>query len=158
MLEKGRILKKMAKILSVDEKFVSDRMEEIFAENKELKRELHQFKLKGIESALDDVILITEKDGVPFYFKEFHSVSFVELRKALDMAKKKLKKGVVLFSSVGPDKVLLLVGKLADENVSSIEIFNKISSLLGGRGGGNERLAQGSGTESISVEDLKKKL
>jgi len=158
MLGKGRILKKIARILSTDEKSVPDRMEEIFTENKELKRELHQFKLKGIESALDDIILITEKDGIPFYFKEFYSASFAELRKALDMARKKLKKGVVLFSSVETDKVLLLVGKLADENVSSIEIFNKVSPLLNGRGGGNERLAQGSGAARISVKDLKEKL
>jgi len=158
ILEKGRILKKIAKILSTDEKSVPDRMEEIFAENKELKRELHQIKLKGIESALEDIILITKKDGIPFYFKEFHSVSFAELRKALDIARKKLKKGVVLFSSVESDKVLLLVGKLADENVSSIEIFNKVSPLLNGRGGGNEHLAQGSGTARISAKDLKEKL
>jgi len=55
-------------------------MEEIFVENKELKRELHQIKLKGIESALEDIILITKKDGIPFYFNfiRFHLQNYVK--------------------------------------------------------------------------------
>ena len=149
-------LKEIAKTLSSDEASVVNRTREILTERKKLQREFQNLQLKLIQYELDNISLIAERNGIPFYFNEFHSVTLTELRKAFDIAKKKIKNGIVLFSSNKNGKVFLLVGKLSNESISSIDIFNEISSLFGIKGGGSDRLAQGSGTKRIDKEMLKK--
>ncbi len=150
------VLKDVAKILSADEMSVVNRAREILNGRKKLQHELQNLQSKVIEYELNNISLIGKYNSIPFYFDEFHSATLAELRKAFDMAKKKIKNGVVLFTSTKEEKVFLLVGKLSNEDISSIDIFNKISLLFNEKGGGNERLAQGSGTKRIDKEVLKK--
>jgi len=60
----------------------------------------------------------------------------------------------VIFVSKTSNGEFIIIGRLSDNAPSASDIFKKISSVLNLKGGGSERLAQGSSNEKYSIEEI----
>ncbi|WP_066495239.1 alanyl-tRNA editing protein [Abyssisolibacter fermentans] len=70
---------------------------------------------------------------------------------------------VIIFAIKSPDKCQLIIGKSKNVSINAKNVFNSIVGLINGKGGGNDTIAQGGGTdvskldECIALAELKLK-
>ncbi len=99
---------------------------------------LHSFKLslKNLEPvSLGDINYLIQK---------INEADLELLRKIVDLAKEKIKSGVLLFASVCQEKVFMVCwvsDDLVKRGVSASEIIKEVSQIAGGSGGGRPNLA-----------------
>jgi alanyl-tRNA synthetase len=146
------LLKDTAKILGTSEEALKVRAEKIVKELKDVKKYAETLRFEIIKSEIKDISPVIQ-GNIDCYYKNIKGATLSDLRKAYDIIKKNVKKGVVILSGSSSGKVFLLVGRLSNEEVSAKDIFDRIGK--GFKGGGNERLAQGSGEHEISMDFLK---
>ena len=177
--EKRQLLKDVSDILGTQEESIIDKSKELVQGLKEYKGSLERTRLKLFEMAISNlkpIIFINKElqiipvpesfspdvkssesfsqEGVPVYAEEFEGAFPDELRKAFDIAKKKLNSGVIIFVSKTVNVESVLIGRLSEDAPPAINLFKKISLLLNIKGGGSERLAQGSTNERYSIEEI----
>ena len=177
--ERRQLLKNASEVLGTQEDSIIDKVKETVQNLKESKSALEQTRLKLFEiniSNLQPAILIGNinkssafreslsqgtnllesafQASIPVYAEEFEDALPDELRKAYDIARKKLVSGVVIFVSKTSNGEFIIIGRLSDNAPSASDIFKKISSVLNLKGGGSERLAQGSSNEKYSIEEI----
>ncbi|MEK6675569.1 MAG: alanine--tRNA ligase-related protein, partial [Planctomycetota bacterium] len=76
------------------------------------------------------------------------------LRTAIDWVRNKTPASAVLLASVSEGKVTLLAGMsktVVDKGLRAGDLIKEISPLVGGKGGGRPDMAQGGGTDCVSV-------
>lgn len=177
--ERWQLLKNASEVLGTQEDSIIDKAKETVQSLKKSKSALEQTRLKLFEiniSNLQPAILIgninkgsafreslshgtnllesASQASIPVYAEEFEDALPDELRKAYDIARKKLVSGVVIFVSKTSNGEFIIIGRLSDNAPSASDIFKKISSVLNLKGGGSERLAQGSSNEKYSIEEI----
>ncbi len=143
-----------AKILGTSPEMIDKRAEKLISELKRSRKETEVLRKKLLEKEAEN-LKIVEKGGNKYFIKGFEEAGLPDLRKIFDSVKKKFDEGIVILWSRSAGKHYLLVGRLGgSENVSARDVFNKISSSMGIKGGGNERIAQGSGEQKIDSEKI----
>ncbi len=145
----------LARILGTDRENINKRAEKIVKELKKHKKEVMELKSEIVREEIKNIDVFI-KDGVNYHFKKIQNASLNDLRKAYDFIKKEKKNGVVVLVGEQKDIVFLLVGRISELNVSAKEIFDRIGK--GFKGGGSDRLAQGSGKGKIDINLLKEVL
>ncbi len=148
------LLSNIAKILGTDKDALRIRAEKLTKETKDLRKEITALRFEILTKEITKLEPIKSGD-INYYFKEIKNATLNDLRKAYDVAKKTIGKGIVIFTAQANGRAFLLVGKLGDEEVSAKEIFDKIKRDTEFKGGGNERLVQGSGKKAVTVEIMK---
>ncbi len=148
-------LGKIADELNVNEESITNKIKELLLEEKELQRRTREILLKLAEIKIESMSPVTLIGGVPLYSLELEEIGLDEMRKVFDIAKKHFDKGAVLLSSLMNGKTFSLVGRI-DGNVSAIELFKKFSERFGFKGGGNDRIAQGSSDKRVPLETILK--
>ena len=157
LTDKRKLIKLLEDTLKTQETKLVDKAEETLTRVKELEKELSILKAKLLEGTIRNLTETITFKGNPIYIHDFNEGTLNDLRKAYDLAKKFLKTGNVVFMSKFNGTSFILVGSL-DDKVSSLEVLEKIKEAIPLKGGGNERIAQGSFDGIVEVEKIKKVL
>ncbi|MDN2664330.1 alanine--tRNA ligase [Psychromonas sp. 14N.309.X.WAT.B.A12] len=125
--------------------------------NKALEKELAQLKAKIASEAGSNLTdQAVEVNGVKVVVAHMEGVDPKSLRTSVDEMKNKLQSGVVvLATTVGDDKVSLVVGVTKDliGKVKAGELVNVVAVPVGGKGGGRPDMAMAGGNNPAALKD-----
>ena len=150
-------LQQAAKIVKATPANLTERLEKLMAEAKELQSENESLKAKAAQSALGDVMdAVVEIKGVKLLATSVDDVDMNGLRDLGDDLKSKLGAGVVVLASAKDGKVNL-VAMATDEAMKSGahagNLIKAIAGLVGGGGGGRPNMAQAGGKNPAGISD-----
>ena len=150
------LLSNVANLLKTPRTDVSDRIERLLQEQRELEQELQ--RLKG-QQALANVSTLVE--GAALVGDVRIAASIVAdtdrdgLRRLVDELKNRLESGVVALASITGNEVAFVVGVTSDlvknRGLHAGKIISELTQLAEGRGGGRPELAQGGGKNPNKV-------
>ena len=135
-----------------------ERISDLLEKLKSAEKQINEFKTaRALEQAKDLVDKRKSFGGFDAIVSEFASgINTDDLRTiALDL-RKKIGDGVVALISKGEDKVSIVTAvgsKGRDSGIKANEIVQAAALVLGGRGGGKEDFAQGSGTNIQKIKE-----
>ena len=133
---------------------LSEKIESMQAQIKELQAEIAKMKSQQAKDSLGD-IEIEEINGIKFTARKVENVDMNGLRELCDNIKDSIKEGVIVLASVCDDKVNL-VAVVTDEpqkkGINAGKIIKEIAPLVGGGGGGRPNMAQAGGKNPEGVE------
>ncbi|WP_413694051.1 alanine--tRNA ligase [Psychromonas sp. KJ10-2] len=125
--------------------------------NKALEKELAQLKAKMASEAGSNLTdQAVDVNGVKVVVAHMEGVDPKSLRTSVDEMKNKLQSGVVvLATTVGDDKVSLVVGVTKDliGKVKAGELVNVVAVPVGGKGGGRPDMAMAGGNNPAALKD-----
>ncbi len=136
----------ITEILKCSPEDIEKRIESLFSQVEELKREVKRLKKGELKKELEEALKGVKKiDKISYLVAKFQVKDMNELREIGDYFKNKLPDCVVFLIGQTEKKILALcmLSKNLAERLSAREIFESLSSL-GLKGGGREHLAQGS--------------
>ncbi len=148
------ILSDASELLETSPESLRVRAEKVISELKETKKEAERFKKKFIEKDTQSIEIV-KKSGANYLLKGFEDAGMPDLRKAFDILKKRFDSGIAILWAHSGRRFYILVGRLGNDTVSARDVFERISSVINVKGGGNERIAQGSGTEKVDTGKIK---
>lgn len=151
--KKEQELEAIADLLRTDNPV--EKVKRAIEDNKVLRREIEALKTT-VSAGKGADILDSAKDikGTKVLAFRQDNLSPGELRSLADKVKDRLKSGILFLASVkdGQAAMLSMVTKDLQGKYHAGAIFQKVSEISGGRGGGNESMAQG-GTKNIEKLD-----
>jgi alanyl-tRNA synthetase len=124
------------------------RVQRLIEQVRELEREVETLKGRLASARTQDVFDgVTEVDGVKVLVFQEDSMNHKDLRALVDMAKERLRSGVVVAATVVDGKVALVAGVTPDltRRVHAGELAKAVSALVDGSGGGRADMAQAGG-------------
>jgi len=145
----------VAGILGSDLARVVDRSQQLIDQVRELKAEVRKLKKQGAGDNLDDLVAgAVEVDGVKLVTQRTDAKPN-DLRELCDLAKRKLKSGVVVLASDAGGKVALIVGVTADltDRLNAGKIVKDVAATVGGGGGGRPDMAQAGGKDISKIDE-----
>lgn len=151
---KRDLLENVSEILGTQVENIEEKANELVESLRESKRELARTSIKLFEITISGLKPSASVRNSPLYIAEFENVSLDELRKAYDLARKQFNSGIVIFVSKVESGEFVIIARLSEDAPSAVEIFRKISRSLNLKGGGSERIAQGSSPEKHSAKDF----
>ena len=147
-------------LLAVDENAVLEKVEQLQAEVKVLRRKRDEEKMNALSAGLQDSLSwFALPEGVQGVYGSFESVAADALREIGDRLKNGRREDglVILLASVDGENVQIV--SMADEiavekGVSAGKIVKEASKMLGGGGGGRPNVAQGGGKDPGALKDV----
>jgi len=156
--EEQDLIKKIAGELKTMPDNILKEIERISGRLKTLERELgslsNGFIRSSIDGLLSNVKKIKERDVI---VAEVKAMDMALLRKASDIIKGRLKKGVFVLVSQKEGKLSMVVGVCGEKKLSAAKILNDIGADFGIKGGGRPDFAQAGGRPGPAIKDILKK-
>ena len=150
------LLSSVANLLKTPRTDVSDRIERLLQEQRELEQELQH--LKGQQALANVSTLVQEATLVRDVRIAASIVTDTDrngLRRLVDELKNRLESGVVALASITGNEVAFVVGVTSDlaknRGLHAGKIISELTQLAEGRGGGRPELAQGGGKNPNKV-------
>jgi len=140
----------LSTLLNTTPRGVLERVQRLLSESKGKDRQIEALKAKLLTNKSEDLLEgLREIGGIKVLAMELDVDSPKEMRESADRLKDKLKSGVILLGTRKDKKVMLtcVVTKDLVENVNAGEIIERVSRLVGGKGGGRADMAQGGGNK-----------
>lgn len=150
-------LQKAAAVVKSNPAKLTERLEKLMAEIKELQSENESLKAKAAQSALGDVMdSVIEVKGVKLLATSVEDVDMNGLRDLGDDLKTKLGEGVVVLASSKDGKVNLVA--MATDGAMKAgahagNLIKSIAGIVGGGGGGRPNMAQAGGKNPAGISD-----
>lgn len=150
------LLSSMANLLKTPKTDLSERIERLLQEQRELEQQLQQLKgqqaLANISALVEGATLVEDVRVVASVVADTDRDG---LRRLVDELKNRLESGVVTLASVNGDAVAFVVGVTSDlvknRGLHAGKIISELTQLADGRGGGRPELAQGGGKSPNKV-------
>ena len=150
------LLSNVANLLKTPKTDVSERIERLLQEQRELEQQLQQLKgqqaLANVSALVENAVLIEDVRVVASVVPDTDRDG---LRKLVDELKNRLESGVVALASVTGDGIAFVVGVTSDlvksRGLHAGKIISELTQLADGRGGGRPELAQGGGKSPSKV-------
>ncbi|MGA1846599.1 alanine--tRNA ligase [Deferribacter abyssi] len=139
---------------SIDE--TPKKVEELIENHKNLQKELNQIKDKLNASKADELLNnVKEINGIKILTVRMDNTEINSIRNFIDMAKAKLKSGIVLVGSVSGEKVTFICGVTKDliNKYKAGDIVREVAKIAGGSGGGKPELAQAGGKKPEKIQE-----
>lgn len=140
---------------------LTERIESLLAEMKELHRENESLKSKVAKDALGDVLnQVQEIKGQKFLAVSVPDVDMNGLRDLGDQMKDKLGEGVIVVASVKDSKVSLIAmatEQAIKNGAHAGNLIKAIAGCVGGGGGGRPNMAQAGGKNPGGVAEALQK-
>jgi alanyl-tRNA synthetase len=155
-LNQGRDLKLAASLLKTVPGEVGGRLERLLREQKEREREVESLKAKLLSKKSGDLLSAVKNiSGINVVAQQIEAETPKELREYADRIKDRLGSGIALLGAEREGKAMLtcVVTKDLVGRFSAGDIINRLSTMVGGKGGGRSDLAQGGGNKP---ENLRK--
>ena len=151
------LLSDVASLLKTPKTGLSERIEQLLLEQRELEQQIQQLKsqnaLSNIDTLVDDATLV---EGVKIVASRIDKTDRDSLRQMVDALKSKLESGVVALASVTGDDAAFIVGVTSDlvkdQGLHAGKLIQAITEIADGRGGGRPELAQGGGRNLGKVD------
>jgi alanyl-tRNA synthetase len=124
------------------------RVQRLIDQVRELEREVETLKGRLASARTQGVLEgVTEVKGVKVLTLHEASMNQKDLRALVDMAKEKLRTGVVVAASIVDEKVALVTGVTPDltRRLHAGELAKAVAALIDGSGGGRADMAQAGG-------------
>jgi alanyl-tRNA synthetase len=153
--ECSNILNDLELKLKVKKDELISKIDDLSITIKQLNKELDRLKSKEEANRLDDILNNTKNiNGTNALVIELGETDISHLRNTMDIAKAKLKTGVILIISKGDNKVTFLCGVTDDllNKYNAGDIVKEVSKITGGGGGGKKDLAQAGGKDITKVK------
>ncbi|MBA6295048.1 alanine--tRNA ligase [Colwellia sp. MB02u-9] len=148
-------LSTIAALVKTDSVNVASKVEQVILRNKELEKELAQFKQKlASQAGADLVSQAIDVNGVKTLVANLAGVEAKSLRGMVDDLKNKMGSCIILLATTSDDKVSLIAGVTKDlvGQVKSGELVNIAAQEVGGKGGGRPDMAQAGGSQPENIE------
>ncbi len=139
----------VASLLKTTPDQIKEKVERLLKEQRDKDREMETLKSKLFSTKSDDLFEgIRELNGVKVFAKEMDAASPKDLRGYADQIKDKLGSGIVVLGSRQGGKAMLIcvVTKDLTGRFKAGEIISRLSTIVGGKGGGRPDMAQGGGS------------
>jgi alanyl-tRNA synthetase len=158
LIKKNQIvLRELASSLQTDIGSLPQKVKNLQNEIQELKKKLRLERKREIGEEFDHKKDFTQAGNYRIALVKLEDSNQNEMRELSDKLKIRAKRGVVLVSSVGDQKVSIVLSA-SDEAVASGvhagRLLQQSLSELGGKGGGRPHLAQGGGINKGDIEKL----
>lgn len=152
-----RILKDTSSILGTDIDGLKEAAARLKETQKNQEKEIKSLKLKLLEASVDSYVQNSkEVQDIRVVSRKVEDVDREDLRKLADMIAGKIESGVVVLGTEIDQKAALVVRltpDLIDRGLSAVTIIRQIASIVGGGGGGKDRLAQAGGKNPEKLEE-----
>ena len=148
-------LSNIAALVKADPVNVTSKVEQVLLRNKELEKELAQYKQQVASQAGADLLSqAIEFNGVKTLIANLEGVEAKSLRGMVDDLKNRMGSGIILLATASDDKVSLIAGVTKDliGRVKSGELVNVAAQEVGGKGGGRPDMAQAGGSQPENIE------
>jgi alanyl-tRNA synthetase len=132
-----------------------EKVEKLLNDIKALEKEIQKLKTGSTGDMISDAMkTATELNGIKIVKLRLDGLNTNELRLLADNMRDRLKSGIIVVSSVIDSQaaIVCMVTKDLKDRYNAGEIVKSISSIAGGKGGGNPEMAQG-GTKDIERLD-----
>ena len=147
-------LNTIAALVKADAINVSNKVEQVVQRNKQLEKEIEQYKQQLARHAGADLVgQAVDINGVKTLIANLEGVEAKSLRGMVDDLKNKIGSGVILLTTAGEGKVSLIAGVTKDlvGRVKSGELVNIAAQEVGGKGGGRPDMAQAGGSQPENI-------
>jgi alanyl-tRNA synthetase len=154
-------LKKTASLLRANPMELSERVEKLLQNQRELEKEIEALKGKlASRDSADLLDKVKEIGGVKTLVTIVDAPDVKSLRDFGDKVRDKLKSGIILLGSKVGDKAMLLcmVTKDLTDKYSAGSIVKEVAPIVGGKGGGRPDMAQAGGPNPEKLEEALRKL
>jgi alanyl-tRNA synthetase len=146
----------LSRLLKTQPAQLSERIEKLLEEGKQLNQEMKNLKQQQLASLIDQLFTHIESLGqVPTIINTL-PVNADELRVGMDQVAEKLKSGVVVLATVFPDKCQLMI-RISDDwvkkGLSANDMVKTIAPIIEGSGGGKQNSAQAGGKASQKLNE-----
>ena len=148
-------LNTIAALVKTEPANVTGKIEQVILRNKELEKELAQFKQKLASAAGADLVSqAKDYNGVKALIANLEGVEAKSLRGMVDDLKNKMGSGIILLATASDNKVSLIAGVTKDlvGRVKSGDLVNVAAQEVGGKGGGRPDMAQAGGSQPENLE------
>ncbi len=151
------LLSDVANLLKTPKTGLSERIEQLLQEQRELEQQIQQLKsqnaLSNIDILVDGATLV---EGVKVVASRIDNTDRDSLRQIVDALKSKLESGVAALASVTENDAAFIVGVTSDlvknQGLHAGKLIQAITEIADGRGGGRPELAQGGGRNLGKVD------
>ena len=142
------LLSDLATLLKAPKDTLSDRIEQLLQEQRDLEQQIQSLKSQNALSKLNSLVENVEfVNDVKVVAARLEATDRDGMRQLVDALKHKLETGVVALASVSGDEVSFVVGVTSDlvqnRGIHAGKLMQEITQLADGRGGGRPELAQG---------------
>lgn len=152
-----QLINKTAESLKTNPEKITDRINSILQQQKELEKELNSMKDRLANSRTDELLEnVEDVDGVPLLTAELDGVDNEGLRKLSDQLKKDLDSGVILLASNLKEKVLFVAAiteDLVQKGYHAGKLVGQVAKITGGGGGGRPDMAQAGGRDVSKIQE-----
>ena len=151
------LLSDIANLLKSPKESLSDRIEQLLQEQRELEQQIQGLKSQNALSNLNTLVANVELvNDVKVVAARLDATDRDGMRQLVDALKQKLETGVVALASVSGDEVAFVVGVTPDlvqnRGIHAGKLMQEITQLADGRGGGRPELAQGGARNPDKVD------
>jgi len=155
-----RLLKEASQMLKVSDGELISKLEALLKERGALERELKRLRSGWLAAKRDELLKQTEQiDGYQLITARV-DLSIEELKELVDLLEGSLERAIVLLGSAQEGRAMLIckVSAPVRERLGAGEIVSEAAELVGGRGGGTPRFAQGGGPHAERLPEALEKI
>ena len=135
---------------------VGERLEQLLGEHKEKDKEIEALKARLLSKRSEGLLSsVKEIGGVKVIAQELEAGSPKELRESCEQIKNKLRSGIILLGARSEGKAMLscMVTNDLVDRFKAGDIVKRLSSIVGGKGGGRPDMAQGGGSKPEQIQN-----
>jgi len=152
--EQEQTLNAIAALVKADPVNVASKVEQVILRNKQLEKEIAQYKQQLASQAGADLVgQAIDFNGVKALVAHLDGVEAKSLRGMVDDLKNKMGSAIILLATANDNKVSLIAGVTKDlvAQVKSGELVNIAAQEVGGKGGGRPDMAQAGGSQPENI-------
>ena len=153
--EKERLLHEATARLRTSEGELLKKLEALLEERERLQEELHRLQQGRLRQLRDELLAKRERaEGYEFVVARV-DLDVEGLKELVDLLSDGLQRGVVLLGTERNGRAVL-VAKVSDSLTDSLragDLVREAAGVVGGKGGGNPRFAQGGGPDASRLEE-----
>nr|VFJ57088.1 MAG: alanyl-tRNA synthetase [Candidatus Kentron sp. FW] len=142
-------------LLKGEQEQIEDKINQLFARNRELTRELEKLTAKFATRQGGELATKARSvNGTRVLAAKLENVDPKSLRDTLDQLKEKLGSAVVVLATVQEEKVHLVAGVTQDrtDRLAAKLLVNFVAQQVGGKGGGRSDMAQAGGNNPAGLD------
>lgn len=148
-------LQRMATLLKSNSQNVEEKVTQLWEKNRELSREVERLKGKLSSQAgsqLTDSVL--DVAGIKVVLQRVEDGDAKVLRGMVDQLKQSLGEAAIVLATENKGKAILIAGvtKPLNKKLKAGQLINEVASIMGGRGGGRDDMAQ-AGADNLDKLD-----
>ncbi|MCZ6667776.1 MAG: alanine--tRNA ligase [Gammaproteobacteria bacterium] len=137
-----------ASALKASREDLANKIEQLYATNRDLQKQLTSLKSKAASEVGGDLVTqAVDVKGIKVLAARIDGANVKTLRDTVDQLKHKLRAAVVVLASSDNGKVSIIAGvtKAETDRIRAVDLVNVVAEPCGGRGGGRADMAQAGG-------------